>query len=40
MATYKKRGHKPKVKPVKELVEELEGIIKEIRQTYELFHLE
>jgi len=25
MATYKKRGHKPKVKPVKELVEELEG---------------
>ena len=25
MATYKKRGHKPKVKPVKELVDELEG---------------
>lgn len=25
MATYKKRGHKPKVKPVKELIDELEG---------------
>ena len=25
MATYKKRGHKPKVKPAKELVDELEG---------------
>ncbi len=25
MATYKKRGHKPKVKPAKDLVDELEG---------------